>query len=137
MSVRSSAAPRSRFSAVVPFLEYLVVGVLGLVALGWFLERTGHDGESAVRDVEADVVVVHVTEPDVEVVVGGRSYQIEGWARDPIVCKLPSGRHDLMVIRDGELLYREMFTVREGEGVVLTAWNPNRTRERPNAGSRP
>jgi hypothetical protein len=69
-------------------------------------------------------VVVHVTEPDVEVSIGGRMYRIEERRYDPIVCKLPPGRHELIMTRRGRVLYRESFEVRRGVSLVLTAWDP-------------
>ena len=127
MFVQGSTEPQTRSVAVVRFLKCLVVGILGLAALGWIIEMAGNEGKVAVHESEPDVVVVHVTEPDVEVVVGGRTYRIEGWVYEPIVCELPDGQHELIMTRDGVLLYKETFTVRTGEGVVLTAWDPNRS----------
>jgi hypothetical protein len=124
-------------SSVVRFLEYIVVGVLALAALGWIIERNGDQRKAAARDDEIDMVVVHVTEPDVEVVVGTRTYRIEGMASAPIRCELPDGSHDLIVTRDGRLLYKQTFTVRSGESIVLTAWDPNRTREQVSEKPRP
>src|SRR3954470_15347257 len=100
MFVPGSTGPLTRSVVVVRFLKCLVVGILGLAALGWFLEMAGNEGKVAVHESEPDVVVVHVTEPDVQVVVGCRTYRIEGWASAPIVCKLPDGRHDLIMTRD-------------------------------------
>jgi hypothetical protein len=137
MSVRGSTGPQTGSVAVVRFLRCLVVGILGLAALGWVLEMAGNEGKVAVHESEPDVVVVHVTEPDVQVVVGCWTYRIEGWASEPIVCRLPDGHHDLIMTRDGELLYKEAFTVRTGENVVLTAWDPHRTRERAAREPRP
>ena len=137
MSVQGSTGPQPMSVVVVRLIKCLVVGILGLAALGWILEMAGDEGKLAVHMSDPDAVVVHVTEPDVEVVVGGLTYRIEGRASEPIVCKLPDGRHDLIMTRDGELLYKETFTVRPGEGVVLTAWDPNRTRERAARETRP
>ena len=60
-------------------IKGLAAGVLGLAALGWIIEQASPRGE----------VVVHVTEPDVEVIVGGRTYRIGARVYDPIVCQLP------------------------------------------------
>ena len=138
MSVQGSTGPQTMSVAVVRFLKCLVVGILGLAALGWIIEMAGNEGKVAVHESEPDdVVVVHVTEPDVQVVVGCRTYRIEGRVYEPIVCELPDGQHDLIMTRDGVLLYKETFTVRPGEGLVLTAWDPNRTRERAAREPRP
>lgn len=129
MSVQGSTE-QSRSVAVIRFIKLLVVGSLGLATLGWLIEMAGHEGKVAIHGSDPDLIVVHVTEPDVEVVVGGRTYRIEGWVYEPIVCNLPDGEHELIMTRDGVLLYKETFTVRPGENLVLTAWDPNRTRER-------
>jgi hypothetical protein len=73
-------------------------------------------------------VVVHVTEPNVEVVVGGRAYRFEGRPGDPIVCSLRRGQHELIMRRGGRILYKERFTVRPGENVVLAVVDPLRMR---------
>ena len=49
-------------------LKHLAWGLLGVAILAWIAARTGPaHGE----------VVVHVTEPDVEVSIGGRTFRIE------------------------------------------------------------
>jgi hypothetical protein len=87
--------------------------LLSLALLAWAVVHSGpRHGE----------VVVHVTEPDLEVSLDGRTYRIEGLREDPIVCDLPAGAHTLVVTRQGRLLRRETFEVVGGQGVVLTAW---------------
>lgn len=98
-------------------LKGLGGAILAGSTLGWIAE---HSGPARVE------VVVHVTEPDVEVGVGGRTFRIKGRAEAPLVCELSPGRHELLVTRGGRVLYREMFEVPRGEGVVLTAWDATR-----------
>lgn len=107
-----------KLAVVVRVIKGLAVGLLGVGALGWVVEQSLPCGQ----------VVVHVTEPDVEVVVGGRAFRIKGRVYDPIVCKLRRGQHELLMKRGGRLLFRETFTVGPGQDVVLTAWDPLRTR---------
>jgi hypothetical protein len=71
-------------------------------------------------------VIVHVTEPDIEAAVAGRMFRIGVLSGDPIVCGLAPREHEPVMRRGGRARYRETFTVRGGESVVLTAWNPNR-----------
>jgi hypothetical protein len=96
-------------------LKYLAGCLLGLTILAWVAAHSGPaHGE----------VVVHVTEPDVEVSIGGRPYRIGERRYDPIVCKLTPGRHALVMTRHGRVLYPESFEVRRGVSLVLTAWDP-------------
>ena len=54
-------------------------------------------------------MIVHVTEPGVEVMIAGRTFQIEDQRRyNPIVCHLPPGWHDLVMKRHGRVLYRRV-----------------------------
>jgi hypothetical protein len=103
-------------------LEHLAGSLLGLGILGWAAVHSGPTrGE----------VVVHVTEPDVEVEVGGRTFRIEDRRHAPIVCELTPGWHDLVMRRRGRVLHEESFELRAGMSVVLTAWDPNRDRAGP------
>jgi hypothetical protein len=101
-------------------------GLLGTVALGWIAVHCGPPNGQA---------VVHVAEADVELIVGGNSYRIEGRRYSPIVCELPAGRHELSLVRDGRVLYRESFGLRGGESAVLTAWDPVSLRGTTDLGS--
>lgn len=92
-------------------------GLLGIVALSWIALHCGPPNGQA---------VVHVTEADVELIVGGNRYRIEGRRYPPIVCDLPAGRHELALVREGRVLYRESFRLRGGESSVFTAWDPAR-----------
>jgi hypothetical protein len=107
-------------------LKQLVLAILGLGILAWAAAHAGPThGE----------VVVHVTEPDVDVVFGGHTFHIEERRFAPIVCELPPGWHDLIVTRHGQVLDRQSFEVHAGASLVLTAWDPNREvthfRDRP------
>jgi hypothetical protein len=66
-------------------------------------------------------VVVHVAEGRVEVFIDDLRFWIEHPLDEPIVCQLRSGRHQLRMIRSGQVLYEEEFTVERGRDKVLTA----------------
>jgi hypothetical protein len=100
-------------------LKHVAGGILGLALLVWTAIHSG--------PVHGDVVV-HVTEPGVELRIGGHTFRIEDRRFDPIVCKLPPGWHELVMRRHGLVLYRESFEVRPGRSLVLTAWDPDRGR---------
>ncbi|HEV3165090.1 MAG TPA: hypothetical protein VGZ22_13780 [Isosphaeraceae bacterium] len=88
-------------------------GLLGAAVLGWVADHTQPDEGTA---------FVHVTEPDVQVSIGDRTYTVAGTQLAPIECGLPPGRHTLVMSRLGEVLYREDFEVSPGSQVILTAW---------------
>ncbi|QDV36533.1 hypothetical protein [Tautonia plasticadhaerens] len=92
-------------------------GLLGLASLGWIATHCGPPTGRA---------VIHVAEADVELTVGASSYRIEELRPAPIICELPSGVHELVLLREGRVLRRESFSLRGGESVVLTAWDPVR-----------
>jgi hypothetical protein len=71
-------------------------------------------------------VVVHVAANDVEVLVDDEPFRIKTALKEVIVCRLCPGRHELRMMRDGQLLYQETFTVERGRDVVLTAWEDTR-----------
>jgi hypothetical protein len=75
-------------------------GLLSCVILGWIVGQVGPPHGEA---------VVHITEPNVEVTIGGNVYHIESRRYDPIVCRLPIGRHSLIMSRDGNVLHKESF----------------------------
>ncbi|QDV35923.1 hypothetical protein [Tautonia plasticadhaerens] len=89
-------------------------GALGVVVLGFVAEHSGpRTGE----------VVVHVTEPGVELSVGGISLDVRERRYEPLVFELPAGRHELTMSRGGRLLHREWFSIEGGDSVVLAAWD--------------
>ena len=57
-----------------------------------------------------------------EVLVDEEAFRIKSRLQEVIVCRLRPGRHELRMMRDGQLLYEETFTVERGHDVVLTAW---------------
>lgn len=97
-------------------LDGLVGILLGGAILGWVACHAGPPTGTA---------VVHVTEPNVEVAVGGHEFEI-GATRShaPLVCELPAGEHRLTMTRDGEVLHSESFTMGRGGSRVLTAHAP-------------
>jgi hypothetical protein len=72
------------------------------------------------------VAYVHVMEPRVDVTIDDEAYRIEGFESAPIVSQLRPGRHTLKMSRRGQILYKEEFSLRAGEEIVLTAWQKER-----------
>jgi hypothetical protein len=107
----------SQFSFVSRILKGAAGSLLGVALLGWVVVHSGPRSHE---------VVVHVAEPDVEVTVGDRTYQIEGRRYDPIVCELSSGWHRLVMGRGDRILFEETFEVRPGMNVVRVAYDPER-----------
>jgi hypothetical protein len=68
-------------------------------------------------------VIIHVAMPPARVVVDGASYDVENLWETPIVCDLRPGRHQVWMLRNGRVLYREEFTLGAGEERILTAWD--------------
>jgi hypothetical protein len=89
--------------------------LLGGATLWWIVEQVGPT---------QGTVLVHVTEPDVEVSVGGQDFSIEERRYDPIDCRLHAGRYLLRMKRGDLILYEEWFTVHRGEELILTASCP-------------
>lgn len=103
--------------------QWAAGGLLGVGTTWWVVEHLGGPGGS---------VVVHLCEPDVDLVVGHHTCRIGSLPADPLVCDLPAGRHELRVSRGGEVLYREAFDLGRGEQIVLSAWvPPSATSPRP------
>ena len=86
--------------------------LLGGTTLWWIVEQVGPT---------QGTVLVHVTEPDVEVTVGGQTFSIEERRYAPIECRLHAGRYPLRMKRGDRILYEERFAVHRGEEVILTA----------------
>jgi hypothetical protein len=70
------------------------------------------------------VAYVHVSTPNVEVMVDDMEYHVETLWETPLVCELRPGRHVLRMSRSGRVLYEEEFTLGKEEEIVLTAWEP-------------
>lgn len=90
-------------------------GLLSLAILVWVADHSGPPNGQ---------VIVHVMESDVTLTIGGNTYQIEALRYAPIVCTLPRGRHELILSRGSQVLYRESFELRGGESLILNAWDP-------------
>lgn len=105
--------------------QWVAGGLVGVATTWWVVEHLGGPTGTA---------TVHVCEPDVDVVVGDRTYRVEDTRTSPLVCELPAGRHELRMSRGGRVLYREVFTLGGGEQVVLTTWVP---RSAPSPAQRP
>ena len=95
-------------------------GMLGLAVLSFVADQSGSKTGEA---------VVHVTETDVDLTIGGNSYRISTRRDPPIVCLLPAGQHELIMKRGSRILQKEWFTLEGGDSVVLTAWDPERFQE--------
>jgi hypothetical protein len=67
------------------------------------------------------IAYVHVTTPEIDVMVDDAKYHIETLSDSPIVCELCAGKHLLQMSRKGQTLFEEEFTVKAGAEVVLTA----------------
>jgi hypothetical protein len=98
--------------------------------LGWVAANSGsREGE----------VIVHVNEPDVKITVGPRTYDIHGQPVEPIVCTLPFGQHELIVMKANRVLMKQRFTVSGQQSTILSAWDPNRrsVEDRPGSAAQP
>jgi hypothetical protein len=87
--------------------------LFGAAVLSWVSMNAGPNLGTA---------LIHVTEPDVVVCVGDRTFVITDRRNAPIECDLPAGRHTLSMKRFGETLYQENFELERGGEVILTAW---------------
>jgi hypothetical protein len=115
--MQSLAFLTSKYPAAAKAVESVTAGLISVLMLSTIAERAGGSFGEA---------VIHVVEPDIELSVGGLSYRIEVRRYDPIVCVLPSGRHRLVVKRDGQVLQDEPFRIDPGGSVVLAAWHESR-----------
>ena len=96
--------------------QYAIGTVMDLTMLAWIADRAG----------SATEVIIHVPEANVQVDVAGHTFRINEQVYDPIVLNLTPGSYELVLTRDGQVLYRETFEVRSGEACVLTAYDSNR-----------
>src|SRR4051812_34962481 len=67
-------------------------------------------------------VCIHVAADDVDVLVDEEAFWIKSRLQEVIVWRLRPGRHELRMMREGQVIYEEIFTVERGRDVVLTAW---------------
>lgn len=117
MEAPAQIDPIPKARTVTAVARGLAACLLGVGVLWWVAAHAGPSrGE----------VIVHVTEPDVEVVVGGHVFRFDEWPERPVACELPVGSHTLRMWRGRRLLYEESFVVPRGENVVLTAWSSHR-----------
>jgi hypothetical protein len=86
-------------------------------------------------DARKGTAIVHVSAPDVDVVVDDVAYHVETMWDSPVVCQLRPGSHKLRMIRDARVVYEESFTLGAGEDRVLAAGD--RFAEAPLVGARP
>jgi hypothetical protein len=70
------------------------------------------------------VAYVHVSTPNVDVMVDDVAYHIETLWETPIVCELRPGHHVLRMCRSGRSLYEQEFSLGIGQEIVLVAWEP-------------
>lgn len=85
--------------------------VMGLLLLGFMVERAGPQNGS---------VVIHVTEPDVLITIDDWTERVEGWAGAPLSVDLPKGAHTLVMSRDGVELDRQEIMITVGGSLVVT-----------------
>jgi hypothetical protein len=72
--------------------------------------------------------------PEVDVSVDDESYRVKSLWESPVVCELRPGRHTVRMIRYGQVLYEEEFTLAAGEERILTAWDGNTDGRSPKVG---
>jgi hypothetical protein len=89
--------------------------LLGGATLWWVVEHAGMTGST---------VLVHVTEPNVAVILAGQTFWIEERRFAPIECRLRPGQYLLQMKRGDQVLYEEWFTIRRGQEIILTASAP-------------
>ena len=87
----------------------LGVAVTGLLALAAVVLRLATD---------RGTLVLELDHPDAAVTIDGRqvSMQIQG---ESLQIALPSGKHEMLVVKDGFKAYTDRFTMERGERVVL------------------
>jgi hypothetical protein len=67
--------------------------------------------------------IVHVSVPDVDLMVDHISHRVGDLSQSPIVCALKAGPHTVRMLLDGQVLYREEFNLGGGEEIILVAWD--------------
>jgi hypothetical protein len=93
----------------------ILSGTLGFVVLSWVANKVTYSGAN---------VVVHITEPDVEVRIDYEVYRIVGRSHQPIDCDLAAGDHRMVMSRGLNILLDCTFHVDPGYDLVLTASTP-------------
>ena len=115
MFVQSLIGAFSRSYLASRLIQGVAALWLGGTTLWWVVEQVGP---------AQGTVLVHVTEPDVEVTIAGQTVSIEERRYAPIECRVHAGRYLLQTKRGDRILYEEWFTVGRGEEVILTASCP-------------
>jgi hypothetical protein len=93
----------------------ILSGTIGFVMLSWVANKVTYSGAN---------VVVHVTEPDVEVRIDYEVYRIVGRSYQPINCDLAAGDHRMVMSRGLNILLDFTFRVEPGCDLMLTASMP-------------
>jgi hypothetical protein len=115
MFVQSLLGAFSKFVLANRLIRGVAALLLGGATLWWIAKQAG--------PVQG-TVLVHVTESDVEVTVGGQTVSIAERRFSPIEYLVRPGRYLLQMRRGDRILYEEWFIVRRGEEVILTASCP-------------
>jgi hypothetical protein len=66
---------------------------------------------------------IHVSTPNVEVMVDDVEYHVETLWETPLVCELSPGPHQLRMIRSGKAVFEQAFSLGVGKELVLVAWD--------------
>lgn len=102
-------------------LRARAVGRLAIYGMG-LLGGIGMMGVAAGRvGIVREPVTVQVMEADVQVVVGGAVFDVQGRPDDPLLCYLPPGTHRLSMTRRTEVLCDFDFQVVPNYGATLIA----------------
>ena len=82
------------------------------------------------------IAYVHVSIPNVEVMVDDVEYHVETLWECPLMCKLSPGPHRLRMIRNGKTVFEQGFSLGAGKELVLVAWDQtSETRAEPALGN--
>ena len=115
MFVQSLIGAFSKSYLASRLIQGVAALLLGGTTLWWVVEQVGP---------AQGTVLVHVTEPDVEVTIAGQTVSIEERMYAPIERQLRPGRYLLRMKRGDRVLYEEWFAAHRGEEVILTAYRP-------------
>ena len=66
---------------------------------------------------------IHVSTPNVEVMVDDVHHHVETLWETPLVCELSPGPHQLRMIRSGKTVFEQEFSLGVGKELVLMAWD--------------
>jgi hypothetical protein len=69
------------------------------------------------------IAYVHVSTPNVDVMVDDVEYHVETQWESPLVCELSPGTHRLRMIRSGKVVFEEQFSLGVGKELVLITWD--------------